>query len=101
MGNLSGKGPGKARLIDRLVPDMAVEIAIGALRGTERPVQIDAEAGFAVIAIDAAEKVEIRRQCESPVSTKSLKARARCDSAPPSPGPPLAFSSASISPKVR
>src|SRR5690606_25338845 len=43
-GDLSGEGCGEALLVDRLVADMAVEVAIGALGRAERPVDVDAEA---------------------------------------------------------
>ena len=39
------EGRGEALLVDRLVADMAVEVAIGAFGRAERPVDIDAEAG--------------------------------------------------------
>ena len=45
--DLARKGARKAFLVDRRVPDMAVEIAIRAFRQAERPVHVDAE-GFAL-----------------------------------------------------
>ena len=53
MVDLAGEGGHEAWLVDRLVADMAVEVAIGAFGRAERPVQIDAETRLAVIAIDA------------------------------------------------
>ena len=44
MGQLLAKGRDKARLVDGGRPDVAVEIAIGALRQAEGPVDIDTEA---------------------------------------------------------
>ena len=41
------EGAGKALLVHRLVADMAVEVAIGALGRAERPMDVDAEARFA------------------------------------------------------
>lgn len=100
MGDLTLEGAGKARLVYLVVADMAVEVAIGAFGRTERPVQVDAEAGFAVIAIDCVVIERAACQLESPVSTNSRKARARWESAPPSCGPPTDFSSAVISANV-
>ena len=41
------EGREKARLVDGRVADVAVEVAIGAFRGAERPVHVDAEARVA------------------------------------------------------
>lgn len=43
------KGGRKARLVDRLMTDMAVEVAIGAFGGTERPMHVDTKTGLAGI----------------------------------------------------
>tara|TARA_B100000378_G_scaffold71543_1_gene54841 strand:- start:289 stop:450 length:162 start_codon:yes stop_codon:yes gene_type:complete len=53
MGDFTQETGDEAFLVDRLVADMAVEVAIGAFGRAERPVQIDAETRLAVIAIDA------------------------------------------------
>ena len=45
--DLARKRAGKSFLVDRRVPDMAVEIAIRAFRQAERPVHVDAEGCFA------------------------------------------------------
>ena len=42
---LAQEGGTKARLVDAAEADVAVEVAVGALLGAERPVHIDAEAG--------------------------------------------------------
>ena len=44
--DLARKGARKALLVDRRMPDMAVEIAIRAFRQAERPVHVDAEGFF-------------------------------------------------------
>ena len=44
MGDLRGEGRNETGLIHRRMADMAVEVAIGAFRGAERPVHIDTEA---------------------------------------------------------
>ncbi len=88
---------GEARLVGRLMPDMAVEIAIGALRRAEGPVDIDAEGRGAFRYRD---KPAHDAGAESR-SAKSRKARARCESGAPAPGFQPCFSSALISPKVR
>ncbi len=44
--DLAGEGAREAFLVDRFMPDMAVEIAIGAFGQAERPVHIDAEGFF-------------------------------------------------------
>src|SRR5438874_13797805 len=43
--DLTRKRTGKSFLVDRRVADMAVEVAIRALRQAERPMYIDAEGG--------------------------------------------------------
>ena len=65
--DLAGEGLRIARLVGRLVADMAVEVAIGAFGRAERPVDIDAEAGF-------------RGRSSLPASPRrsAAKARARC-----------------------
>ena len=71
------KARGEARLVDRRVADVAVEVAIRALRQAERPVHVDAEGRFARRCIGA-------RQ----ISASLTKARARCDRPSPSGGRP-------------
>src|SRR5215218_8983593 len=44
MGDLPPKGRHEALLVHGLVPDMAVEIAIGAFRGAKGPVHVNTEA---------------------------------------------------------
>ena len=107
LGHLGQEGGDEARLIDRLMPDMAVEIAIGAFGRAEGPMHIDPEAGLAAIGqkrrIAAILRIGIftnRPYASRQVSTKSLKARARCDRACGSPCFQPCFSSALISPKV-
>ncbi len=48
-GHLFQESLDKARLVDRLMAHMAVEVAIGAFGRAEGPMQIDAEAGIARI----------------------------------------------------
>src|SRR5690606_31540688 len=64
------EGGCKTLLIDLLVPDMAVEVAIRAFGGTERPVHIDPEAGAAAIRDHA---------LSSKARLNFSNARARCD----------------------
>ena len=65
----------KARLVRRLMADVAVEIAIRALRRAERPMHIDAESGCALGNVDR------RALSARPdgARARSLNARARCD----------------------
>ena len=64
------EGAHVARLVDRGVAHVAVEVAIRALRQAERPVDVDAEG------------VRLARQRRSRHASASLRnARARCDSA--------------------
>ena len=44
MGDLAPERREEARLVQRLVPHVAVEVAIRAFRRAERPVHVDAEA---------------------------------------------------------
>src|SRR5262249_19577881 len=86
-GELGRKGCGEALLVHRLMADVAVEVAIRAFGGTERPVNIDAEAGIVHVAASLAR-------------ANFWKARARCERASASPGFQPCFSSAVISPNV-
>ena len=85
------KAARKARLVDRLMADMAVEVAIGAFGRAEWPMDVDAEAGLALSASHAEPSL---------ARANFWKARARCDSASACPGFQPCFSSAVISPKV-
>src|SRR5205085_1220404 len=92
----------KTLLVDRLVADMAVEVAIRALGRTERPVDVDAETRAAV-----EQHGHLESNRDGPNRAKSSlacanfwKARARCDNAVGWPGFQPCFSSAVISPKV-
>ena len=78
-GDLADEGGGVACLVRRLVADVRIEVAVGALRGAERPMDIDAEARLAA-------------HFGSLASANFAKARARCDS--------VRFRSAVISPNV-
>ena len=62
------EGAHEARLVDRGVADMAVEVAIRALRQAERPVDVDAEAPSPASA-----------PAQDSASASLRKARARCD----------------------
>ena len=48
----AAKAAHEARLVDRRVAHMAVEVAIGAFRQAERPMHIDAEAAIALPTVD-------------------------------------------------
>ena len=90
MRQLPLEGRDKAVLIDRLVPDVGIEVAIGALGRAEGPVHIDAEAA-------------VRgggHSCSRQAFEKVTKARARCDRAGVVADQPC-FSAEVISPKVR
>ena len=86
---LGREGRREALLVDRLVADMAVEVAIGAFGRAERPVHIDAEAGAG-----------LAHAGPSLARANFWKARARCDSASAWPGFQPCFCSAVISPNV-
>ena len=63
------------RLIDRRMPDMAVEITVGALRRAEGPVQIDAEAGVTGRMLDHADGLlESRDFGNMPVARHAARA---------------------------
>src|SRR5690606_24372339 len=89
--HLAQERRGKARLVHRLVTDMAVEVAIRTLGRTERPVHVDSKACLVIVRIHLLSRA----------FANSWKARARCDSACSSPGFQPCFSSELISPKVR
>src|SRR5207253_1514412 len=55
--DLAPEGAEEARLVDPFEPQMAVEIAIGALRGAERPVHVDGKARIPRWVIDHARHV--------------------------------------------
>ena len=120
--DLAQKALHEARLVDAAVADMAVEVAIGAFRQAERPVNVDAEASQGIVNVmlsiisrrhgRASAKTEIvkivticargwltRRVCQAGLR-ELQKARARCDRPCPRGGRPC-FSSEVISPKVR
>jgi hypothetical protein len=62
MGDLALERRQEARLVDGPVPDVAVEVAIGALRQAERPVHVDAEARIAGGVVDHGAHVSGRRR---------------------------------------
>ena len=84
------EGGGEAMLVGRLVPDMGVEVAIGALGRAEGPVQIDAET-----------RIGGDHSAPSLALAKVAKARARCDRPrSPRPASQACFSLDGISPNV-
>ncbi|GJE60415.1 hypothetical protein MPOCJGCO_2527 [Methylobacterium trifolii] len=110
--DLGPEGGQVARLVHGGVADVAVEVAIGALRGAEGPVQVDAEARVAGRMVGAGRfhdgwDVRARRPNGNQpgrrrqARAKSTKARARCERALPLCQSTPCFSSAVISPKVR
>ena len=101
MGEFALIGLHEDLLVNRLVADMAVEIAIGALGRAERPVDIHAErvaGSHCICRAHAPRSVLAPSFCVA----NSAKARARWER-PRSPRPASqpCFSPASISPKVR
>ena len=86
---LGREGCREALLIDRLMADMAVEVAIGAFGRAEWPMDVDAKARFALAHAEP-----------SLARANFWKARARCDSASAASGFQPCFSAAVISPKV-
>ena len=112
VGDLGAERVEKARLVHARVADMAVEVAIRALRRAEGPVQVDPEARVAGRVVRAY-RCHDRRDVSARgpfgnqdagarhARLRSTKARARCESPAPICQSTPCFSSAVISPNVR